>query len=160
MGKSKSTEPSTDRDYAETIGAATGIAPDEIVVLGSRIEPSGSAIVVTNQGQKVRITTDGEVQVLMGPGRPVTDIYEPPEPADTPPDDLPKLEDEQPSVKEGEPQGDPDHFELFKGEDKEWYFRRVAANGETVSASEGYRRLKDAAAEAERQADGLAVIKV
>lgn len=53
-----------------------------------------------------------------------------------------------------------DHFEVFKGEDKQFYFRRVAANGEIVASSEGYKRQKDAFAEAETQADGLEVRKV
>jgi uncharacterized protein YegP (UPF0339 family) len=157
MGKRTKEGLEREAELAEAIGLATGIDPHEIEVLASRVEPSGDTIVVTNQGQKCRVTTDGEVQVLMGPGRPVEDIYEPPQPADAPEEDLPELKDD---LVDAEPQGPPDHFELFKGEDKAWYFRRVAANGETVAGSEGYKRLKDAAEEAERQADGLEVVKV
>lgn len=36
------------------------------------------------------------------------------------------------------------HFETFQGEDGDWYWRLVAANGETVADSEGYTRERDA----------------
>jgi len=37
------------------------------------------------------------------------------------------------------------HVELFRGEDGDWYFRFVAANGEQITrSSEGYRNRQDA----------------
>lgn len=32
------------------------------------------------------------------------------------------------------------HFEVFRGEDKQWYFRVVHRNGRVIVTSEGYRR--------------------
>jgi len=52
---------------------------------------------------------------------------------------------------------EPDRFEVFKGKDGQWYFRRVAANGEIVSSSEGYKRRKDAVDECHREDKHLAV---
>ena len=51
----------------------------------------------------------------------------------------------------------PDHFEVFKGKDAQWYFRRVAANGKIVHPSEGYKRRKDAVDECHREDKHLAV---
>lgn len=35
-------------------------------------------------------------------------------------------------------------YQIFKGSDKQWYWRLVGANGETVCSSEGYTRLSSA----------------
>lgn len=43
-----------------------------------------------------------------------------------------------------------ERVEIFKGEDGQWYFRRVAANNEKVSSSEGYGHFGDAEAEARK----------
>ncbi|MEX0755694.1 MAG: DUF1508 domain-containing protein [Actinomycetota bacterium] len=64
---------------------------------------------------------------------------------------------------EGDPEGDrKDRFEVFKGEDGKFYFRRIAPNGEIVASSEAYQRQKDAIEEASSQAaaEGLEVEKV
>jgi uncharacterized protein YegP (UPF0339 family) len=47
-----------------------------------------------------------------------------------------------------------DAFEVFKGSDDQWYFRRVAGNGEIVSVSEGHANKIDASHEAAREGDG------
>lgn len=131
-------------------------------VLGTRPETTGDLIAVTKFGNKVRITTDGEVQVLMGPGMPATpDVYEPPEIEAPAVDvDLPPALEGNAADDEDEPDAADDTFEVFKGEDKEWYIRQVAPNGEVVLISEGHKRLKDAMEEAERVADGRPVNKV
>ena len=43
-----------------------------------------------------------------------------------------------------------ERVELFRGEDDQWYFTRVAANNEKVSASEGYKQFGDAEGEARK----------
>lgn len=37
-----------------------------------------------------------------------------------------------------------DRIEIFRGEDGDWYFRRVARNGERGNPSEGYTRRSGA----------------
>lgn len=37
-----------------------------------------------------------------------------------------------------------DRLEIFQGEDDQWYWRRVARNGETISQGEAYTRKDDA----------------
>ena len=47
-----------------------------------------------------------------------------------------------------------DTWKVFQGKDGQWYFHRVAANGEVVASSEGYHNKSDATDEATRQAGG------
>lgn len=48
--------------------------------------------------------------------------------------------------------GSDDHVELYQDDAGEWRWRRVAPNGEVVADSaEGYTRVEDARAGAERQ---------
>jgi uncharacterized protein YegP (UPF0339 family) len=50
------------------------------------------------------------------------------------------------------------HIELFTGKDGQWYWRRIAGNGEQVSGgSEGYVRKIDCLEEAENVNPGLEV---
>ena len=49
-----------------------------------------------------------------------------------------------------------DKWKVFLGADDQWYFRRVAPNGEIVAQSEGYIEKVSAVSEATRQADGVA----
>ena len=35
------------------------------------------------------------------------------------------------------------HFEIFRGRDKQWYFRVRASNGKIVCQSEGYTRQRN-----------------
>jgi hypothetical protein len=52
----------------------------------------------------------------------------------------------------------PDHFEVYKGEDKKFYFARVSGgNNKRVDVSAPHVRRKDAVTEAEREAGGLEV---
>ena len=37
-----------------------------------------------------------------------------------------------------------DPFEVFRGEDGQWYWRLKAANGEIIAQSEGYQRRQSA----------------
>jgi len=46
--------------------------------------------------------------------------------------------------------GGAERVELFRGQDRLWYFRRVAANNEVVADSEGYQNRADAVATAAR----------
>lgn len=145
---------------------ASVLGRDEVHILSAKEYPDG-IVAVTDAGQKLRLGGDG-VEVLTGPplGLERATVIEappvePPKPEELGPvppvGALPTVEVEEPEPAEPaveEPR--PDHFEVFKG-DGGWYFRRVAANGEIVAASESYRRRKDAKAEAERQADGLEV---
>ncbi len=41
-------------------------------------------------------------------------------------------------------------YQIFKGEDKQWYWRLVGKNGETVASSEGYTRRANAIKAAKR----------
>ena len=49
-----------------------------------------------------------------------------------------------------------DKWKVYKGTDSQYYFRRVAPNGEVVAQSEGYIEKASAVSEATRQADGVA----
>jgi uncharacterized protein YegP (UPF0339 family) len=46
-------------------------------------------------------------------------------------------------------------FEIFKGNDKQWYWRLIARNGEIVCQSEGYKR-KDSVVKAIKRLPELA----
>ena len=48
-----------------------------------------------------------------------------------------------------------DKWKVYRGHDDQYYFRRVAPNGEIVAQSEGYIEKASAVAEATRQADGV-----
>lgn len=53
-------------------------------------------------------------------------------------------------------------YEIFKGEDKQWYWRLVAKNGKIVCQSEGYKRRSQAIKTAERMpelADTTAIVE-
>ena len=52
-----------------------------------------------------------------------------------------------------------DRYEVFEGTDGQFYFRRVASNGEIVASSEGYEDRDSAVAEATRQASSLAEVE-
>lgn len=43
-----------------------------------------------------------------------------------------------------------ERVELFRGDDEQWYFHRVAANNEKVASSEGYKNFGDAEGEARK----------
>ena len=43
-----------------------------------------------------------------------------------------------------------ERVELFKGDNGQWYFHRIAANNEKVSSSEGYKHFGDAEGEARK----------
>ncbi|MGQ0670425.1 MAG: YegP family protein [Actinomycetota bacterium] len=153
---------SQDARAAKALSKALGhkVSADDLG--GIREEPGGDLIVVTAFGHKARITAADEVELLTGPGSQ-PEVFEPPEPPAEPSEaqeDLPPLQESVAPEAVTEAEGDPDFFELFKGTNRQWYFHRKAANGEVVSASEGYSRRKDAAQEAERQADGLEVREV
>jgi uncharacterized protein YegP (UPF0339 family) len=160
---------------AEKAMKAGDLGP-EAEILGTRVESTGAVIVVTDAGVKARVTPDGDVEHLVGP-QAAPDIYEPPEftPTDTDDvaagaEDLPPLEPTEPSsgLEPTEPtpqdsqdsqdsQDKPDHFEVFKGEDDQFYVRQVDAAGEIVFASEGYEKQKEAKEAAELAADGREV---
>jgi uncharacterized protein YegP (UPF0339 family) len=42
---------------------------------------------------------------------------------------------------------------VFQGNDGQWYYRRVATNGEPVGTSEGYTRKASAKRAAQKEAD-------
>ena len=50
-----------------------------------------------------------------------------------------------------------DIFEVFQGEDTQWYFHRKAGNGEIVAESEGYTTRDSAVTEASREAGDMEV---
>lgn len=93
---------------AEALEAATGQRHHAEDITGSRVEPDGDTIATTRFGVKARITTDGEVQLLVGPGS-APDVYDPPEPqAGDDLDDLPPLEAEGEGGDQVDPDPDPD----------------------------------------------------
>ena len=53
------------------------------------------------------------------------------------------------------------YFRVFKGEDEQWYFSLVAANGEVVASGEGYASHQGAldGVEAVRRAAAAADVK-
>jgi len=48
-------------------------------------------------------------------------------------------------------------IEIYKGDDGDWYFRRVAGNSRIVSGSEGYRNFGDCEGEARKLYEGVPV---
>lgn len=132
------------------VAEAHGCAPDEI--LSVRYDEAERCVyAVTVHGQKLRVTGDGSVDVLVGPRVPTPDveIAAPLAPVETDEDVLRPLEppgELEEIVMEGEvlhplPREDlADRYEIFPGKDG-WYVRRVDGhNGQTELVSEAYTR--------------------
>jgi Rho termination factor, N-terminal domain len=67
-----------DADKVAEDAMDAGDLGEDADIIGTRVESTGDVIVVTSAGVKARVTTDGEVQHLVGP-QAAPDIYEPPE---------------------------------------------------------------------------------
>jgi hypothetical protein len=148
----------------EHAAAELGIDPSDVV--SARSDPEqGCVFAVTKIGQKVKLIDGHPPEVLTGPGSEAegdaATVEAPavPLPAEEPDDLPPLMEDEQgedAGLTSPQPDGgsgaNPDHFEVFRGEDGQFYIRRMSGNGEEVAVSEGHKRRKDAVDEAEREA--------
>lgn len=116
---------------------------------------------MTSAGQKLLFCehTPSSGVVLTGPEEVASPVEAPPIPTE-PEDDVESLKplEETPGYDIPDDQDQdaddstPDRWEVFKGEDGQFYFRRLAGNNEVVAQSEGYLKRRDAVEEAERQA--------
>jgi uncharacterized protein YegP (UPF0339 family) len=158
-----------ERELIEQAAATLRIPPRSI--LSARVRQADEwsepvLIVVTAAGQKLRLCADG-TEILKGPasaGAPVRVAAPLPLPAEEP-DDLPPLLEESDVAFDSA--GDPlvvppreDHWEVFKGDDGDWYIRRIAPNGEPVAISEGHVNRSDAYDEAVREARDPDLVRI
>jgi len=165
--------------------AVEALGIDPMHILDTQFDVATSdLVVVTTEGQKALVHRDGGFTILMGPGfgEQVEELTEPevaPEEVSSEPGagELLPLEDEATPLvgvevdlgESAEISGDgsgvsaepiTDRFKVFKGADDQFYFRRLAGNGEIVSQSEGYKLRRDAASEAEREAAGELAVEI
>lgn len=132
-------------------------------VLDLRYDPAeAAAYVVTDAGQKVRVSSDGTVELLVGPGIAGPEIVDAaaavPAPSGLAPEPPEAILAESPGpLPPTDPGVELDRVERFPGKDGRWYFHGVARNGEIVYPSEGYASKRNAGRPARTLADRFGV---